>query len=132
LTERRLFSESGRARLPQDPPDPAPSGTDFLDVGLEEKEMLVSILHNTGILYYFAYLTALLVLAVVTSKDAPCRESELSTFSSKWLAPVPDDVRRSEIARGVRRFLTLQLLASCTRECNSKFRDAICRIRRGV
>jgi hypothetical protein len=89
---------------------------------------------HTEILYFVACVAVLLILAVLTSKNPPPRrERELLTaFSSKWLAPAPDDVRRLDSAQGVRNCLAQELLAICTREWNSKFRDAICRIRRGV
>ena len=96
--------------------------------------MLATIFHHTGALYFVACLAALLILAVLTSRGPPPRrERELSTtFNWKWLARTPDAVRRLEAAQGVRDRLTQELLATCTRECNSKFIDAICRIRRGV
>jgi hypothetical protein len=97
----------------------------------EEEAMLVSISQNTGLVYLFACLVALLILAVLTSKNPPSQASEPPTaFRSGWLARVPDDVRRLKAARGARRFFTLELLANCTWECCSKVRDAIGRIRR--
>ena len=89
---------------------------------------------HAEILCFIASLTVLLILVVLTSKKPPsCPERELlTTLSSKWLAPAPDDVRRLEIAQGARCRLAQERLASCTREYNSKFRDAIGKIRRGV
>ena len=96
--------------------------------------MLDTDFDHTDSLYFVAGLAVLLIVAALTSKNPPpCRERELLTaFSSKWLAPAPDDVRRLEIAQGEGNRLTQELLAICTRECNSKFKDAIYRIRRGV
>jgi hypothetical protein len=100
----------------------------------EEEEMLDILFSRTEILCCVACLAALLILAVLVSKGPPPRwERELSTtFSGKWLARAPDDVRRLEAAQGVRNRLKQELLAICTTECNSRFKDAISRIRRGV
>jgi hypothetical protein len=121
------------ARVLPRPPDTAPSGTDFPDVLPEEEEMLDTNFDHTDSLYFVACLAVLLILAALTSKNPPpCRERELlTTFSSKWLPPAPDDARRLEIAQGAGNRLTQELLATCTREYNSKFKDAIYRIRRG-
>jgi hypothetical protein len=98
--------------------------------------MLVPTFHHSGIVYLFTGVAALLILAVLfavlTTEDSPSAESEpLTPFGPEYLARVPDDVRRIESARGVRRrFLTMELLANCTWECSSQFRDVIGRIRR--
>ena len=96
--------------------------------------MLDTDFDHAEILYFVACLAVLLTLAVLTPKNPPpCRERELlTTCRSKWLAPAPDDVRRLEVAQGAENRLAQELLAIYTRECNAKFRDAICRIRRGV
>lgn len=92
--------------------------------------MLVFICHQIGIFCLFAGLVVLLILIALMTKGPPRQESESpTTFSSWWLARVPDDVRRLEAARGARRFLTQELLASCARECSLKFRDTTGRIR---
>ena len=96
--------------------------------------MLAILLSRTEILYCVACLAALLIVAVLAPKDRPPRgESELpTTFSWKWLARAPDDVWRLEAAQGVRNRFKQELLAMYTPEYDSRFRDAISRIRRGV
>ena len=96
--------------------------------------MLDNGLDYTGVLCFVAFLTVLLILAALRSKKAPpCGDGGLlATFSSGWLALAPDDVRRLEIAPGASKRRNQELLARYTREYNSKFGDAISRVRRGV
>jgi hypothetical protein len=71
------------------------------------------------------------VFTVLTRENEPGADSEpLTPLGPECLARVPDDVRRMEAVRGSRRLLTLELLANCTWECSSQFRDAIGRIPR--
>ena len=95
--------------------------------------MLDTDFDHTDSLCFVACMAVLLILAALTSNNPPpCREGELLTvFSSKWLAPAPDDVRRLEVAQGAGNRLARELLAITTREYNSKFKDSIYKIRRG-
>ena len=96
--------------------------------------MLYDLLSRTEILCCVACLAALLIVVVLATKEAPPREGRerLITRSGKWLARAPDDVRRLETAPGVRDRLKQGLLAICTTEYRSRFRDSISRIRRGA
>ena len=96
--------------------------------------MLLTILYQSGALYVLAGLLVLLILLVLTSTGPPpCRDREFVTaFQWKWLAPVPDEVRQFRAPQGVRDRLTQGLLAICTTEYDSRVKDAISRIRRGV
>jgi hypothetical protein len=94
--------------------------------------MFAFTLSQTGILGLFAGLLALLILGLLTSKHPHGDEAApVTAFDSAWLARAPDDVQQLKAVRTGRRFLTLELLANCTWECCSQFRDAIGRIRRG-
>jgi hypothetical protein len=96
--------------------------------------MLYALFSRTEILCCAACLATLLIVVVLATKDHPPRGGRelVITFSGKWLARAPDDVRRLETAQDVRDRLKQGLLAICTKEYNSRFRDVISRIRRGV
>jgi len=95
--------------------------------------MFAFTLSQTGTLSLLAGVLGLMILALLTSKHSQSDEGgAVTAFDSGWLARAPLDVERMKAARTGKRLLTLELLANCTWECCSQFRDAIGRIPRGI